>query len=129
MMDPSMKKEFRGTDGTPGFVYAWDSKDKNAGKGEQEIVHLKPNERVDVQIRFERPFESVSDTYMLTERAGNQSTKISWVFNSARKYPMNAAMLFVNFDKILGTDLETSLARLKTILEEKKLAYEDVNRR
>ncbi len=25
MQDPGMKKEFRGTDGTVGFVYAWDS--------------------------------------------------------------------------------------------------------
>lgn len=122
MMDPSMKKEFRGTDGTPGFVYAWDSKDKNAGKGEQEIVNLKPNERMDVQIRFERPFEGVSDTYMLTERAANHSTKVSWVFSSTMKYPMNAVMLFMDFDKILGADMETSLSRLKTILEEKKIS-------
>lgn len=122
MMDPSMKKDYRGTDGTPGFVYAWDSKNKNAGKGEQEIVNLKPNERIDVQIRFERPFEGVSDTWMLTERAANHSTKVSWVFNSSMKYPMNAAMLFMDFDKILGADMETSLSRLKTILEEKKIS-------
>ena len=31
MTDPAMKKDFRGTDGTVGFVYAWDSKNKNAG--------------------------------------------------------------------------------------------------
>ena len=35
-MDPNMKKEFRGTDGTVGFVYAWEGNDK-AGAGEQEI--------------------------------------------------------------------------------------------
>ena len=37
MTDPAMKKDFKGIDGTSGFVYAWDSKIKKAGKGEQEI--------------------------------------------------------------------------------------------
>lgn len=39
-MDPGMKKEYRGTDGTVGFVSAWESKNKNVGKGEQEIIKL-----------------------------------------------------------------------------------------
>ena len=32
MTDPAMKKDFRGTDGTEGFVYAWDSKNKMPAK-------------------------------------------------------------------------------------------------
>jgi uncharacterized membrane protein len=55
--DPNMKKEFRGTDGTVGFVYGWDSKNKNAGKGEQEIMNITEGERVDVEVRFERPLQ------------------------------------------------------------------------
>jgi uncharacterized protein YndB with AHSA1/START domain len=31
MTDPNMKKAYRGTDGAPGFVYAWDSENKNVG--------------------------------------------------------------------------------------------------
>ncbi len=29
-MDPNMKKDFRGTDGTVGFIYAWDGNKKLA---------------------------------------------------------------------------------------------------
>ena len=36
MMDPNMEKSFRGIDGTPGFVSAWDSDNDDVGKGEQE---------------------------------------------------------------------------------------------
>jgi hypothetical protein len=36
MMDPEMKKEFKGTDGTVGFIYAWNG-NKKASAGEQEI--------------------------------------------------------------------------------------------
>lgn len=35
MMDPEMKKTFRGTDGKIGFVYAWDGNDI-AGKGSRK---------------------------------------------------------------------------------------------
>jgi len=37
MRDPNMKKEYRGEDGTVGFVYGWDSDNKDVRKGEQEI--------------------------------------------------------------------------------------------
>jgi hypothetical protein len=33
------------------------------------------------------------------------------------KYPMNGMLLFMNMDKLLGKDLETSLTNLKHILE------------
>ena len=32
MSDPGMKKTYSGTDGGPGFVYAWDSDKKETGK-------------------------------------------------------------------------------------------------
>src|SRR3954464_14354106 len=47
MMDPNMKKIVTGTDGTVGFIYAWESSGKNAGVGAQEIIKLKENERID----------------------------------------------------------------------------------
>jgi hypothetical protein len=34
MMDPNAKMEYKGTDGTVGFISAWDSKIKYVGKGE-----------------------------------------------------------------------------------------------
>src|SRR5688572_26346634 len=37
MMDPGMTKSYRGTDGTVGFVAAWDSQKEDVGAGEQEI--------------------------------------------------------------------------------------------
>src|SRR4051812_5502877 len=43
MMDPNMKKEFKGVDGTVGFVYGWEG-NKKAGKGEQEIKKITEGE-------------------------------------------------------------------------------------
>jgi len=39
-MDPNIKKDYRGTDGTVGFVSAWESDNDDVGKGEQEIKKI-----------------------------------------------------------------------------------------
>ena len=117
MSDPNMKKTYAGTDGTPGFVYAWDSKDKNTGKGEQEIKRIVDGSQIGTEIRFERPFKNVSQALMTTSDIGENQTRVNWEFSSSMKYPMNVMMLFINFDKLLGKDMEASLLRLKGILE------------
>src|SRR5688500_2037569 len=51
-MDPAMKKEYKGTDGSPGFVSAWSSQSKDVGVGEQEIKKIIENERIEYELRF-----------------------------------------------------------------------------
>jgi uncharacterized protein YndB with AHSA1/START domain len=114
MTDPNMKKTFKGTDATAGFVYAWDGND-DAGKGEQEIKKIEENKRIDMEIRFEKPMEGVAQSYMTTEAAGANQTKVKMAFSSKIPYPMNIMCLFI--DNMLGKDMETSLGNLKTILE------------
>lgn len=116
MMDPNVKKTYSGTDGTVGFIYAWDS-NKQAGKGEQEIKNITEGERMDIEIRFEKPFEGVASVPFITESLSPDQTKVRWGMSSEMKYPMNLVLLF-NIDQVLAKDLEISLANLKGKLEE-----------
>lgn len=116
MADPNMKRETKGTDGTEGFYYAWDSTDKQVGKGEQWIRKITPGERVDYDIHFIRPFEGRATADISMQAEGNQ-TLVTWTFNNAMTYPMNTMGLIINFDKLLGNDLMTGLNNLKHILE------------
>lgn len=116
MVDPHLKKSYRGTDGTVGFVYAWDG-NQQAGKGEQEIKNIVDGERIDLEIRFERPFAGIASTPLTTEAVTPGQTRVNWAMSSAMKYPMNAMLLFMNMDNLLGKDLETSLSNLKANLE------------
>jgi hypothetical protein len=115
MTDPTMKKDFNGTDGTVGFVYAWDSTNKNAGKGEQEIVRLVERELLDIEVRFIKPFEGIAKTPFTTESVSANQTKVTWGMKGKSKYPMNLMNPFM--DNLLGKDLQISLANLKNILE------------
>ncbi|MES1215781.1 MAG: SRPBCC family protein [Bacteroidota bacterium] len=116
MMDPNMKKEYKGTDGTVGFVYSWDSTNKNVGKGEQEITKI-TNNRVDWEIRFIKPFENTSTSYMTTDSVSPTQTKVAWVFQGPRTYFMKLIHFLLNLKKMLGNDLNTGLTNLKSVLE------------
>jgi len=116
-MDPNMKKEYRGTDGTPGFVSAWESDDKKVGKGAQQIEKISEGDRIDLDLHFIKPFEGKADARMITESVADNQTKVKWGFDSKMNYPMNIMLLFMNMDKMVGNDLQTGLDTLKSILE------------
>jgi hypothetical protein len=117
MTDPHMKKTFKGTDGTVGFVYAWDSKNKQAGAGEQEIIEIKEGEKINIEVRFLRPLSGLAYIPFITKSISEQETKLTWGMSSKMKYPMNIMLLVMNIEKVLGNDLQVSLENLKTILE------------
>jgi len=115
MADPGKKTDSKGTDGTVGFVYSWDSTDKNVGAGEQEIKTIADGKSIEYEVRFFRPMKNVAKVFFYLSDKGNGVTNVSWVFESPSKFPM---LLFAPiFKKMLGKDLEKGLANLKGILE------------
>ncbi|MDX5418763.1 MAG: SRPBCC family protein [Hymenobacteraceae bacterium] len=116
--DPDMKKDYRGTDGTVGFVSAWDSQSDDVGAGEQEITGMTEGERIDYELRFFRPFEATDNAYMITESVSENQTKVKWGFDGKMDYPMNLMLLFMDMEDMLGGDLQAGLDRLKANLEQ-----------
>jgi len=114
--DPEMKQTFTGTDGTVGFVSAWESDHKQVGSGEQEIKAITENSRIDTELRFLKPFKSVSDAYLVVENEMGK-TKVIWGFKGVNKIPINIMMLLYNMDKAVGKDFEEGLSKLKELLE------------
>ncbi|HEU4551985.1 MAG TPA: SRPBCC family protein [Chitinophaga sp.] len=116
-IDPAMKREYKGTDATPGFVYSWDSQHKDAGQGEQEIKKVVPGQEVDYEIRFIRPFAGRADAILRTTPASGTQTTVKWRFSSSMPYPMNIMLLMTDMEGMIGKDLQTGLNNLKAILE------------
>ncbi len=114
MQDPDVKIEYKGIDGTEGFISAWEG-NKKAGKGEQEIKKIAVNSSVHIEIRFEKPFKNIGQTYMYTTAIGTDKTNLKWTLEGRNAYPMNLFNLFI--DNLLGKDLSESLGNLKRILE------------
>lgn len=114
MADPDMKKDFTGTDGTVGFIYAWNG-NKKAGEGAQEITKIIEGKMIETEVRFIRPFAGLAAANMGTEAISENQTKVIWSNASAMKYPMNIMISMI--EKMLAKDMDESLLRLKGILE------------
>ncbi|HMI77886.1 MAG TPA: SRPBCC family protein [Ferruginibacter sp.] len=114
MAAPDRKREFRGTDGTVGYIYAW-SGNKNAGVGEKEIKNIIEGKRIEMEIRFVKPMAAKADIIMETESLSNDQTKIYWSNAGTLKYPVNIMIPMV--EKSVTKDMDISLSTLKNILE------------
>lgn len=115
-MDPNMKKQYRGTDATVGFVSAWEG-NKKVGAGEQEITGIEEGKKLSTELRFIKPFKSVAQSFMTTEALNTTSTKVSWGFEGQMSYPMNIMRLFMNMEKAIGNDFSIGLSNLKALME------------
>jgi hypothetical protein len=114
--DPDLKQEFRGRDGTVGFVSAWEG-NEDAGAGEQEIIGMVDGERIDYELRFFEPFESTSYSFMSTEAISENQTRVTWGMFGTFPRPMNIMLLFFDLEEAIGNDYETGLNNLKALLE------------
>jgi len=115
-LDPDIKNEYRGTDGEIGFVNSWEG-NKKVGTGEQEIKGIEDEKRLITEIRFIKPFKSIAKATMSTESVNDNSTKVSWGFESQMNYPMNVMKLFMNMEKAIGDDFSVGLNNLKALME------------
>ena len=114
--DPNMTQSQTGTDGTVGFVNRWEG-NKDVGVGEQEILKIAENQRIDSKLRFFKPWNSESDAYLITNEIDASRTEVTWGFSGVNKVPLNIMMLFFNMEKTVGKDFDEGLAMLKDVLE------------
>jgi hypothetical protein len=114
MEDPNAKIEYSGVDGTVGAMSYWNSKNENVGEGEQQITKIS-SDRIDVDLRFKRPFEGNQKAATILEAISENKTKITADFYGNDSYPFN---LLSFIGKSIITDAETkNLKNLKVILE------------
>lgn len=117
-MDPKMSSSYKGTDGTVGSLYSWDSKVKEVGAGEMEITKISEGKRLDFALRFKRPMEDTATGFMATEAVSGNQTKVKWEINGIIPYPTNIMLPMLKMDQMIGKDLQKGLENLKTKMEE-----------
>lgn len=114
MEDADRKREFKGTDGTVGYIYSW-SGNKNAGEGEKEIKNIIEGRSIEMEIRFIKPMVTSAAIIMETESLSDNQTKVYWSNAGVLKYPVN--ILIPMMKNHVVKDMDSSLSRLKNILE------------
>ena len=113
--DPNTISTYEGKSGTVGSVYTWKG-NSDVGSGRQTMTKLEEPRRVETHLNFLEPYEAEADAFItLSPKA--TSTDVTWGFDSKYAYPMNAMLLFMDFDEMLGKDYYDGLVMLKQLAE------------
>ncbi len=115
-LDRNMKVEFRGTDGTVGFVSAW-SGNSEVGVGEQEIKAIVEGQKIELALRFKEPMEDSSQVFLTTESLDANQTKVKWTMKGVGKFPFNIVCFFMGMNSKMEKDFDDGLSSLKALLE------------
>ena len=115
--DPDNVKSYSGTDGEVGFIYTFSSKLSTIGSGTQTIVKLVEGESMTCNILFIKPTKLASTAEISLTAINEKTTKVTWTFTSNYKFPLNIIIYFLDLEKLIGTDIASSLVTLKEKLE------------
>jgi uncharacterized protein YndB with AHSA1/START domain len=112
-VDPDLQRAYSGADSGVGAVYAW-SGNRKAGSGRMEILRAEPDQLVEVDLRFEKPFKSESVTTFLLEPAGEE-TRVTWRMTGQRPALMRVTQKFFDMDNLIGKDFDRGLDRMALV--------------
>ena len=110
-----MKRTFSGPPSGKGAIYEWDG-NKNVGRGRMEIMGSTPPSNVTLDLDFVKPFEA-HNTVVFTLAPQGDSTIVTWVMHGPASLMSKVMQVFINMDKMVGTDFEAGLANLKALAE------------
>ena len=113
--DPAMKRTYSGAERGKGAVYAWEG-DKNVGSGRMEILEASAPQKIVIKLDFFTPFEG-HNTAEFTMLPQGDATNVSWRMHGPAPFMARIMHVFINIDKMVGSDFEAGLANLKRLTE------------
>jgi len=117
--DPAMKRTHSGAERGPGAIYEWEG-NRQVGKGRIAITASTPS-KVTMALDMIKPFEAHNIVEFILEPKGS-ATSVTWAMSGRQPYMAKVMGLFMNCDKMVGSQFEEGLAKLKTIAERRAAA-------
>lgn len=114
-LDPDQKRIYGGAATGLGARYAW-SGNRKVGQGRMEIIEANPPGRVQLDLRFIKPFKSSSTTTFDLQPEGDQ-TRVTWTMTGPKTLMTRIMGIVRSMDAMVGPDFEKGLARLKAVVE------------
>lgn len=116
-LDPAMKRTYEGPESGKGSSFTW-SGNNEAGEGRATIIESKENERILIQLEFQRPFAATSLATFTFKPQGN-ATAVEWALEGDKNYLAKAVHLVLDMDKMVGGQFEEGLGNLRKVAEAK----------
>ena len=117
-VDPAMERSYSGNESGVGAKYAW-SGNRKAGSGTMEIVDTAEPRNIKIRLEFTKPFKAVNPTSFTFTPSGD-GTQVTWTMTGENKGIGKVFALFMNMDKMVGSDFEKGLASLAGAVAQRK---------
>jgi uncharacterized protein YndB with AHSA1/START domain len=118
--DPSMKRTHSGAPHGKGAVYAWDG-NRQVGAGRIAITDSQPPSKVVLALEMIRPFKANNTVEFTLDRIGAGTnvtgTEVTWSMQGRQPFMAKVMSLVMNCDKMVGSQFEEGLAKLKALAE------------
>ncbi|MGV3633789.1 MAG: SRPBCC family protein [Pseudorhodoplanes sp.] len=112
--DPAMKKTFSGPASGPGATLSWDG-NGDVGAGSLTVADVKPS-KVTLSLKMIRPMNANNIVEYTFAPQGN-ATAMTWAMYGPMPLMSKIICVFMDFDKMIGADMERGLKDLKTLAE------------
>lgn len=103
---------FSGSAGEIGHGYDWDG--KVIGSGQMRLVKS-TRERIDMDLKFIKPFKSTADIAFNLQELDNGNTRVEWLMDSS--LPFFLFFMTANIKAMIGADYRRGLLQLKDYIE------------
>jgi uncharacterized protein YndB with AHSA1/START domain len=114
-MDPACKNTFDGSPAGAGAIFSW-AGNKKVGEGRMTIIESRPGDLIRIKLEFFKPFKATNTAEFTFKGEGNQ-TVVTWSMSGKNNFMGKAFGLFMNCDKMVGSDFEKGLAAMKSVAE------------
>lgn len=114
-LDPNPKTTISNPSAGKGATFGWIGNDQ-IGEGILTILESKPDELVEIEQEFFKPFAGKARIVFLFVPEGD-GTKVTWKMNGTNNFLGKAMCLFMNMDTTIGPKFEAGLANIKAIVE------------
>lgn len=116
-LDPNAEISYAGPATGAGSVFTW-AGNSDVGRGKMTISKSTPPDSIDIQLEFTEPFTATNLTEFTFVPVGSD-TRVTWTMSGTNNFVGKAINLFIDCDKMVGTDFEKGLENLRSIVEVK----------
>jgi len=114
-VDPGMKRTFSEKAAGTGATYYWVG-NNDVGEGKMTMLQCDEPNKVVIQLDFIKPM-AATNTATFTFDKQTDGTKVTWLMEGKKNFIAKAFSMFVNVDKMVGSQFETGLTAMKQAAE------------
>lgn len=115
--DPTAQMVYSGPDEGLGSTASWNSQGQ-LGTGKAEVIESKANTVVKTQLTYTKPMQ-MSQLAEISLAPTADGTLVRWSVSGKNSFLGRMFCVFVNMDKMVGSQFEKGLATLKGLVEKK----------